>query len=473
MIADVFLKIAGVDGRFLREHDVPPDDRTWIVQLGLALVLSFVVISTEIYYSFDYVIRGFFPEAVHSSLRILSTFAMAAILATMIVMLDRAFILSDWYSDATEAKGFRKIVAGIRRAIKITLRVSISAFLAYTLSEFLVLRLFDAKITQVLQTEHLKLNRPYRAELEKFQKRYDQATLNLQTELRRQKNRLDDLRRSPLSYSGHDARLDELSRRHEAITKEITKLRKYIESVQNDAILAQYRRLEQSIGCIRAKMSLEERSTRPTTMRICGEDYTSSGIPRRGRRYRNLQAQLTALEQQKSQLSVQLDDSNRMLTALTTQLSDAQGKLQKIQQAILDRQKILDHEHCQNRKQALNDINRSISSLTKKLENRAKNRTKAIQEYKQKLKKEGFYHPFEDGPMVRRLALEKLLSDPDYGPSRRGFVLLLQGLMVLLEMLPILMKVVFGKPTAYAAALQAAHRRALKRFRSDRSNTQR
>lgn len=472
MIADFFLKIAGVDGRFLREHDVPPDDRTWLVQLGLALTLSFIVITTEIYYSFDYIIKGFFPKAGQNDVRILSTFALAAVLATMIVMLDRAFILSDWYSDAVEARGFRKIVAGVWRTIKITLRVSISAFLAYSLSEFLVLRLYDAKITQLLHKEHLELNRPYRDKVQTFKERYDNTTEKLRSELDRQRTRLNDLRRSPLSFNGHDARLDELSLRSDALKGEIKKLRDKINRLQNSDIFERYRRIEQSIGCIKAKMSLEERSTRPTTMLICGEDYTSSGIPKRGRRFRNLEAQLTALQQQRSQISAQLDDSNGMLAHLTTQLTDAQGKLQKIQQAILDRQKNLDQEHNKSRNQALDDVNRSISSLSKKLRNRQTNRTKAILEYRQKLKKEGFYHPFEDGPMVRHLALERLLSDPTYGPSRRTFVLLFQGLMVLLEMLPILMKVVFGKPTAYAAALQAAQRAALERYRSDRSNTQ-
>ena len=102
----------------------------------------------------------------------------------------------------------------------------------------------------------------------------------------------------------------------------------------------------------------------------------------------------------------------------------------------------------------LQKLKRSYGDINATLQKLIKEKKHAYEAYKKALKEKGLYTPLQDGPMVRYAALQTLYADERYGEQRKYFSALLKIMMVLMELMPILMKVFFGKPSVYAVALQ-------------------
>ncbi len=137
----VLCLIAGVD------HDTistcPKTDQLWASHLGLALTLSFLVVSGITYHATSYIIESVPIRCIA-----------ALVIALTVLMFDRALFQSDWF--------FQPVRSSLRneplRWIRIVFRLGISFCLSFALALFLELAIFSDTITERLQQEFRTAN---------------------------------------------------------------------------------------------------------------------------------------------------------------------------------------------------------------------------------------------------------------------------------------------------------------------------
>jgi uncharacterized coiled-coil DUF342 family protein len=344
-----------------------------------------------------------------------------------------------------------------KRISQALVRIAISLMIVYGTSLFLVLSFYGNAIEKHMRKNFYNANAAYRTKLSEYMQAYDNRTRQLQLKLEALTGQAATLGENTIVAMQYSPELTSL--RQELTTKqsELKSLNKKIYTLQNDSTFTRLHTLTSKKNCLEAKMQIERDTSAPTTFDVCGEGYTSSGVAGEGKRYRTLQSQANALERlissletQAKQIKAQIDDKKSKRNLLIQEIETLKKEIAKKQkEATRSYQK----EKAQKRKLLLE----SVDTLRKQITQREHLRNKEKERFIQKLKANGLYVPYEDGPLLRFMALEEMLSDPKKGKTLLFFVFLLKGMLVLIEMIPIAMKLFFGKPTGYALALY--HRR--------------
>ena len=149
--------IAGVDYRTI--STCPDTDRLWATHLGLALLLSFLVVWGISFHATSYIIESVAIRCIA-----------ALVIALTVLMFDRALFQADWFSQPL-GSGARTNPA---RWLWITLRLGISFCLSFVLALFLELAIFSDTITERLQEEFRGANAALFQEMADYQTRLDQ-----------------------------------------------------------------------------------------------------------------------------------------------------------------------------------------------------------------------------------------------------------------------------------------------------------
>jgi len=455
MITNLFIKMAGADEALLKK--LPYDERVWVSQIGMALMLSYAFISMTLFYSLGYLAHSG-GEGSYLTVGII-TF----IMTTLIILMDRAFILSDWYYRLSGST----LLSFLKRIITILVRLGLSLFMAYVMSIFLILRFYDAKITEVMRKEHFQANEPYRTAIAKFQDDYRKSIAFWRQKADDASKELESLRQQVGGFLPADSELNDLKNRIDETTHRIDTIEKRLRALRDDPAYRDYLMAKRAFGCTRAKIDLEEHSTIPTTKTICGESYTSSGIPGRGKRYENLlairrshQAQMQSLENDYRRVLNQIETAKSELKEARQAKKNLQSRFDKRKQTLLGQIEQATQYKIQNLQEELDAAKAKIKQLLS-------DREKALKRYMTKLRQEGVYKEMRDGMMARYAALQKLYADPEFGAMRKYFTWLLEAMMVILEMAPLLMKTLFAKPSSYAAALRMSFEKSLKRLEEE------
>lgn len=449
MIAKLFIKIAGADTKLLER--LPYDEKVWVSQIGAALLLSYLFIATIVFYSLSYLAQS--GGSVSYALVGFVTF----VITTLIVLMDRAFILSDWYFQPNlhYRKKIDWFVAIVKRWMRILPRLALSLFMAYVLSIFLILRFYNDKIMEVIQMENRQANSTYNNKLNEYEKEYKNKIALAKQKRNDYLHNINVLQTQVGVAMPHfDNVLQALQKEYDILDKQIKNAKKALTRIQNNSSYKNYIEAKRAYGCVDAKISLEENSTIPTTRVICGESYTSSGTEGRGTRYRNLQAikqsyvlEMHGLQDEFNAISTKISETSELLKELKQKKTEIAAKISKRNDELS-----IASQNAQKKKHK--ELEYLYQDATTTLQKLIKEKKHAYEAYKKALKEKGLYTPLQDGPMVRYAALQTLYADERYGEQRKYFSALLKIMMVLMELMPILMKVFFGKPSVYAVALQ-------------------
>lgn len=424
MFSRFFYAIAAIDGETLRQ--CPKTDRMWAAHLGAWLLLSFAFVFLISLHSTSYV-----PVVEENfGLRII----VAGIIACTIFLFDRALYQSDWYFHGYFCHDNPVLVRSTltfgKKAGRVVVRVAMSFLVAYTLSIFLELAIFSGAIVDRLEKDYRKVNAPFLAKMEQYRKEQEAqaesqraAILGLQNEVTSIGQRREG---QPPAF---DTSLQDLSQKQASV-------------------IAREQKVLADISAKKAEIADRE-------MEVVAETHGTqldrrnpgrfSGLERCGRRCRSAQ-QLVALYQSELEtLQKQLEDVQvevRQLSADKDQVIVKTKAEVQFQQITLD----------QRSRELSAEIERKRTSLTE-FEVAMSARIKA---YEDDIKRSGGYVALRADPLMRLRALEQLKADPVYGAVITAYSWALKLFIMFVEIVPVLGKIFFAPPSAYAIHIQKA-----------------
>jgi len=288
----LFLEIAGVDSKLINK--MPHDDKSWAIQIGVILFLAYVFIFMVIFFSIHYMLVDRVVEVVEGSfvfhekigdIKLAIGGVLSFILTTMIVMLDRTIIISDWYyqNGYLEKHSFKeKVKIAYEKIKRVVPRLIISISLAYSLSIFLLLRVYDTEISNALKENYLKANKVTEKKIEKFKQSIELEIKKVRDNIEKTRNQL--LVDSPTALWASDSYLGQLKKELEVKKKELSNL--HIDK----NVLDDYKALKKQVIELNNKMILEESGQKQVKMG--NKVVKASGIRGRGKRYYRLANQL-------------------------------------------------------------------------------------------------------------------------------------------------------------------------------------
>ena len=454
MFGKIFRKIAGIDEKLLEE--LPYDDTVWMAQIGIVLLVSYMFVFSVIYFSLDYIVQsgGFVGGWM--------TVFVSFLLTTLTVLMDRAFIMGDWYNGSLHYNWKAGFASFIVRIVKLLPRLAISVFIAYTLGEALLLRFYDAKIKEEIGRYTYEQNIQYRKQFESYKQNYE---LNIHHMEQKVKQLLNDVTSQNMSIVAvADTKEHNLREQIGALQRDIQEINSDIDSLKKNQVLQEFYQIQHDIGCLDAFISYEKNATRAEKITICGETYLSSGIKGVGKRVHQLQVKRDALKSNLISLENRALEIEKKLKNLTQVRTQKQKQLKVIRNKLnnyIDNRQVQYEKMNQTRKEVLHKELDETMAVLKKLK---KNKEHDYDVFKHKLEKQGLYHQQSDGPMVRYAALQRLYADKEYGKERKHFSMMLKIVLVLFEIMPLLMKVIFAKRTPYGDALRLRQEETLQKL---------
>jgi hypothetical protein len=168
-------------------------------------------------------------------------------------------------------------------------------------------------------------------------------------------------------------------------------------------------------------------------------------IPGRGPKYRLAAGELEAAEQREADLISEL----RAIAA-------AEEEASRSLDSIAERRKGMTEAARLNQQNRAGTIASEVAREQAELSKLQTERTQQVQEYSRMLMNGQELSSLRDDPMVRMTAYRRLQEDPVNGATVQLFGWMVKGLIVFLEIVPVLAKTLFSPPSVYAARVRAA-----------------
>ena len=201
-----FFLVAGVDREALKE--CPPTDRILARQLGADAFAHLCLVAARTFYPLTYLSRASVEDDVATNSfqsqsnsfggdGYLTAGLVAVVVASVITLFDRMIYQSDWFYQLPLASVKRLGRSGRARFLwskmwRVIVRLTISVAVAYALSTFLELKVFELQIVKRIQKLDLTRNEPVFADIR------GQAEA-LRTRAEQERARLDALRKRPVT----------------------------------------------------------------------------------------------------------------------------------------------------------------------------------------------------------------------------------------------------------------------------------
>lgn len=411
----LFCRIAGVDPVAL--EDCPNTDRIWAAQLGFSLALNFFLLFGLTFYSIGY----FLPELYA---RVLVAFVVAAVLT----MFDRALFQFDWFTVAllqdvrdlnrrtTVLQGF---LAVARPFWRLSLRLAISLAIAYTLSVFAEIAVFDSAIRERMTAENYADNEPYRDRLSKFERGLDEQRAALGKRIALLETEIDAVQKGAASPAEQD---------------------------EYDLLRMNASETRARIAGLEVTIAGNEERIRGLSEDIYAERYGLKDKPHRTGRpgcepgsvcYDLV---LTVKELRETNVSLRKDVETLQVRAL--ELDDKASDF-------LKRRNAGGGELIASKRKEIATLRAEVSAFDSQSGGLLSN-------YAAELKRDGTYRPLRDDPMIRIRVLDELRADPVRGPAITSMSYLIRAFIAFLELAPVLAKIFFAPPTVYSAKIRTA-----------------
>lgn len=409
MLSAIFYTIAGIDTHAMKQSTRV--DQIWGVQLGISLLLTFIVVAAATYASVSY----FVPHYPISA-------AMALVVATIVVLFDRALFQADWFemgvlteiSNESEAGVWRLVVRYLPRFFKICARLGISVLLAFTVSTMVEPAAFGGMIRDLLETENELANAEYHDQVGRLEADLTDRKGELETQI--------DMLSQRVSA---EALID--GPRSIEVPAELNSQKLGIES-EIDGLVQQIDRLEEENRQLKVDIACEMTGCK-------SEEYTGvPGCPP-GSNCFQFQLRLQNNQDRLQSLNEDLSKANTGLDAVVGNIEAAKND------AVLSPDEV----------QGIRD---QIVTLSADLAAHNAERPLLIRSLENRLVETGVFVPLRDDPIVRLAALDRLKADPENGATVAYLEWILKAFVAFLEIAPVVAKMFFSPPSAYAALVR-------------------
>ena len=429
MIQRALVAIAGVDRNTLKT--CPATDKVWATHLGFALCLSFVVVLGISFHATGYMIAD--PRVRGG---------VSLVIALTVFMFDRALYQSDWFyqgflwqSGPAPDGGAGGVKS--RRFLRITIRLGMSFGLAWVIAVFLELAIFSDTITDKIKRDHVSVNQSI------FQK-IDQYQAGLAAEIEQRRRSLaalesvyrEELAKEPVVETPEPAQLSDLEQQIKAFDAQESELR------------VELRQIQEQIKTYAADMNAEQLGQRINA--------ANSGRAGAGPRYQFARQQKEVYEQQQAARESEI----AQLRAKRDDLRAAQGRVAADATARRDQARAA----VQGKRDALLAQVEAARNSLKELEAALLPR---VDDFRQKALAASDFQKQKDDPLSRMTAYQELKSDPKDGATITLFSWMTKFLIIFLEIVPVVAKLFFSPPSAYAARIQAEVERERRRIQRE------
>ncbi len=433
--------VAGADSRILA--DCPQGDQIFIQHLGISLIGAFFFVFLISAAS----ILIAFPDLADNKFAIALAVICAFLIATMVFLIDRLFIQSDW--DWQAAKQRRELARAsweatpveerltsrprelnwwvrvsrfVVRLLVVSFRIFLSAAIGLTIASFLELVIYKDELKPLIQRLHYEDNRVVYAEINTRKERLDQEI----TKAREERDRLTTSKKD--------------------LEAELNKLELARVQLPSDRTTAN---LDEEITELRGKIAEEQTNVRRYAQDMVGEfrgtvvNPGNSGVAGAGQRYwtaldlKTLSE--TAIAQYRNRIAALEVEKTRIRSSRDTEQDAAKRRVEDTKDSLRTRLKGVVAEGS-----VAQDYLTSLES----------NREAALDLFTTTLKTRPDFVPLSFGVASQFRALRTLYKE--YGSTFEMYMIKI--LIMMLEMTPVLLKVFLSPTTLYAVKLDAAKR---------------
>ena len=356
------------------------------------------------------------------------------IFSLTLFFLDQAIIGSDWALKNPFKGGlpFKSLIGLIPRIIY-------SLIIAIGLATLAEISLQANAIDEQIQQESNLKNKPYFEKLEKYEQ-------ELETGIGVDRKKVEDIQSQIQQLSDLNYRFEQASRENDTDTLNNTLNVKQQNSTE----------LQRS-----QQMLYSELASINTRLAKAREDYNywfneallertgkDGRPPTEGPKYRRAVATYTDLEAQIKQLETELAATQQKIKALQPEVDSALEGLNQVQKNINDLQ--MTEANYQQNKETIVRLEESLV-LAKNMLNRAiEDKQLKMDEYRQKLEKDGLFYEVKTGMLRRYLALKSIHKDPEIGEAAYLFSWLLKIFFIAIELMPVIIKLFFSPFSFYS-----------------------
>ena len=478
--------VAGIDREAL--EDCPATDRILARQLGVMLTLTFVIIAAISFYSLTYLSRASVEyDVATNSFRsggnafrwygYLIAALVAIVVASIITLFDRMIYQSDWFyqlplANVQRLDRFARARFLWSKTWRVVVRLTISVAVAYALSTFLELKVFESQIVKRVQNLYLTHNDPVFADIRGYAK-------SLRSRMDDERARLNSLRKEAADLQGGEIQRDEtLESRLTAIRQELSnleadpqsrdeQLRRHQEdevrpiAAESEAVRTELSRVDKEISDFTDRRNAEAGGVNPENL------DGISGLAGCSRRCEYWQAKVDASVARRTELSAQLADleaSQQSINERYVQLiaeSDVTLR-ERVRKLTSERDEIYAQaQESASRLEAAHDaqVAKTEAQIATAEANLSKFQSSYFSDldgYTERRQAAPDYVPFSDGPLDRLTALLDLKKEAIYGPTIRWFSWWVKGFVIFLEVIPVISKMFFSPPSVYGFRIRSA-----------------
>jgi Domain of unknown function (DUF4407) len=440
MLQRLFWNIAGIDRETLAT--CPMTDRLWATHLGFALCLSFIVIFGISFHATSYVLDNVM-------MRLLT----ALVVALTVFMFDRALYQSDWFyqgifrqpGSAADKHEPVELGQSARRFLRITIRLAISFGLAWVIALFLELAIFSDTISERLKSYYLTANQPSFQKIQKYEAELD-------TEIARRRSNLAALEvvyrseraatvaTEPSPTAQWEKEGEQLIR---AAEEQIATL-----DAQERELRTELRQIEEKITGYSVNMNAEQmgRRVNPSNSGRAGAGPLYEFAKRQREIY---EAQRQAREQELAQLDARRAELRAHQRRITSETSARREQERSAARNYRD------------------ELQSQLDAARSELRGLESARLAKIEEFRRKEIGGSEFQKQKDDPLARMRAYQELKNDPRDGATIVWFSWMTKLLVIFLEVVPVVAKMFFSPPSAYAARIQAQVEREMVRARQE------
>lgn len=414
-LSKLLFRIAGVDAAVMER--CPGIDRIWAIQLGMSLVINFWFIFFLATYSIGYIFQNPYART-----------AVAGIIAAVIVLFDRALFQSDWFQ--------MNLVSQIREAIeeeqqtehkaklifyyvsRIFFRLAISIVIAYTLALFVELAVFSDAVSERIEQKFSQDNTVFYQKLRDAGLQIDGQIAKLGSAISKLTN--DIVMTQNRSIDSNDKRaLDNDWDQLRKIQEEVSGLERKI-SKDNDSV----RELQDDVEAEKNGIKLKPQNT---------------GLVGCGTVCQTKLGMIANLKQEIHQWEVEIAQKKQEIRDLEQKINAIAAKYAQVDEA----------------KAALAEMKSERDKLQKDRDRLQATREKILAGKEDELRRSGLYFIKRDDPIIRIRYLDDLKNDPERGGGVKKISSLVIFFIMFLEIVPVLAKLFFSPPSAYAMYARA------------------
>jgi hypothetical protein len=477
--------VAGVDRDQIEQ--CPRTDQILARQLGVMLTLTFAIVAAITFYSISYigsssaqydVISGSF-QAAKAALSAQAYFLIAiasCVVALMITLFDRMLYQSDWFyqlpiSDVETNERYARPKFFLRKAWRVVVRLAISLAVAYSLSTFLELKVFESQIVKKNQDIYIARNEPIFSDIK-------QEAARLSSRISGASNEISVLRQAAIEQQTAESVVDAgLAAKLRAIDAELADMDGAVARQHQALIDRTENELAPLLNENRDLLSRLEEATKSVAQYTDYVNAERGGVNPEGlpgvsekagcaARCKYWEAKLDQATVDEGRLQSLIDKSNSAIEAIrrahivaASQIDDEsterKGILLSVRDDALARVEAESAKMLAQHRLRTREIADSLQEKERALSLLEGSYVKDLADFEDRRRASPDYVPFSDGPLERLTALLELKRDTQYGKTITWFSWWVKGFVIFLELAPVLAKLFFAPPSVYGFRVRA------------------